>query len=188
MLEGNISLGGVVGKPASKRGTGRFRVAGGEVMKSPTLVMLIELTSLQFPAGATLDYATLDFFIDGDMVAIEDISIYSSRIRIRGFGTLDWLTQELDLRFLAGSANEIPLITTLFGLWRNLISVEVTGKLGDQKIAPAIFEPSSNPFRGAIRLGGGKNMDALDDIHLSGPSKMTTVPEETPNQNDPSGN
>jgi hypothetical protein len=184
MVEGNVSIGGVVGDPTSRRGTGRFRVAGGEVLKSPTLVMLIELTSWQFPAGATLDYATLDFFVDGDMVAIEDFSIYSSRIRIRGFGTLDWLTQELDMRFLAGSANEIPFFSSLFGAWRNLISVEVTGKVGDQKIVPTIFEPSSNPFRGAIRLGG-RNMDGLDDIDLSEPATVTKVIEEDPNDNHP---
>ncbi|MCH9058212.1 MAG: hypothetical protein IIB55_06270, partial [Planctomycetes bacterium] len=154
MLEGGLTLGGVVGDPSTRRGTGRFRVAGGQVINMPGLVMMIEVINLRFPGSAMMDYASLEFFVDGDTVGIEDLSIYSKQIKLRGFGSLDWPTREIDMHFFSGAANKLPILGDLLNLIQeNLVAVSVKGKLGEQTITPAPFTSSRSPYLKTVRVG-----------------------------------
>ena len=154
MLEGGLTLGGVVGDPSTRRGTGRFRVAGGRVISMPGLVMMIEVINLRFPGRAMLDYASLEFFVDGDTVGIEDLSIYSKQIKLRGFGSLDWPSREVDMHFFSGAATKLPILGDLLNLIQeSIVAVSVKGKLGEQTIALDPFTSSRNPYLKTVHVG-----------------------------------
>ena len=100
------------------------------------------------PAGSPLDYARASFYVDGQMMAFEQISASSKRIEILGYGTMDWATRGVDLRFRSRSVNPIPIVSELLEQLRDeLITTRVTGTMGN-------IEYSASQFGSTRRLIG----------------------------------
>lgn len=128
LLDGQVRLAGLAGRPASRRGSGFIQVSGGKVIELPLATRIIEVSNLQPPANADLDYAIADFYIDGDTIAIEDASVFSSAISIIGQGVMDWPTTELDMRFMSRAARQIPFFSPIIESIRNeMITSAVKG-------------------------------------------------------------
>lgn len=119
LLDGQVRLAGLAGRPTTRRGSGLIQVSGGKVIELPLATRIIEVSNLQLPANAALDYAIADFYIDGDTIAIEDASAFSSAISIIGQGIMDWATTELDMRFMSRAARQIPFFSPIIESIRN---------------------------------------------------------------------
>ncbi len=133
VIDGELTLGGLAGADESRRGRGTIRIWGDKVrvLSLPFVLPLIEVSNLQLPAGERLDYSHANFFIEGGMVAFQELGVYSSAVAINGSGMMTWPGLELDLRFNSRSARPIPLVSRLVeGIRDQLVSTSVKGTLG----------------------------------------------------------
>src|SRR5690606_35701851 len=121
-------------------GRGAVRIAGGSVIALPGLINLVEVSNLRAPVGARLDLAEGEFYIDGTTLAFERLSASSRTIEVLGHGTMDWATQELDLRFRSRSIRPVPFFSALLEQVRDeLITTRVTGRPGDLEFSTEAF-------------------------------------------------
>lgn len=131
LLDADVSITGVGGQIDKTAGRGVVRVAGGAVIALPGLINLIEVSNLRAPVGAQLDLAEGVFYIDGPVLAFERLSASSSSVEILGHGTMNWVTQDLDLRFRSRSIRPVPFFSSLLEQVRDeLITTKVTGRPG----------------------------------------------------------
>jgi hypothetical protein len=131
-LIGDIVLTGPVGNPSKRSGRGLVRIAGGTVLEMPGLINLVEASNLSLPAGSPLDFAEAEFYIDGPTLAFERLSASSKRVEILGYGTMDWESRGVDLRFRSRSLTPIPIVSGLIEKLRDeLITTRVSGTMGD---------------------------------------------------------
>jgi hypothetical protein len=156
VLEGAITMTGILGDDETRRGSGEFRIADGEIIELPLIIPMLEVINLSLPGSAELDYATADFYIDGDTIALENVSVYSELLEIFGWGTVEWGTLDLDLRFFSRPTKPIPVIGPLIsGIRNELVSISVSGKPGSQKMRLAPLQGTTNPRDriGMVRKG-----------------------------------
>jgi hypothetical protein len=144
-LDAGVTIGGIVGRHDSRRGSGVIEIFGGSVLRLPTLIVqLIELSNFQPPANERLDYARAVFFIDGEFVGFEDLSVFSRTVSILGTGSLDWATRNLDLRFHTRAARRIPMISQIIeGIRDELATATVKGPIGDYELRVEQFTGDS---------------------------------------------
>ncbi len=148
LLDADMSITGVTGRPDLTTGRGVVRVAGGSVIALPGLINLVEVSNLRAPVGARLDLAEGEFFIDGTTMAFERLSASSSSIEILGHGTMDWVTQDLNLRFRSRSIRPVPIFSSLLEQVRDeLITTRVTGRPGDLQFSTETFGSTRRLFR-----------------------------------------
>ena len=96
----------------------------------PGLINLIEVSNLSLPTGANIDLAQADFYVDGPTLAFEQLNASSRKIEILGYGTLNWQSRGVDLRFRSRSVTPIPIVSGLFESLRDeLITTRVTGTI-----------------------------------------------------------
>lgn len=139
-LLGDLTLTGPVGVPDRRAGRGTVEIKGGSVLALPGLINLIEASNLSFPTGATIDLAEADFYVDGPTLAFEQISASSRRIEILGYGTLNWVSRSVDLRFRSRAIQPIPVVSALFESLRDeLITTRVTGPLSEPSYSVSQF-------------------------------------------------
>ncbi len=153
---GDLTLTGPTDDPSKRSGRGLARISGGSVVTLPGLINLIEASNLSLPSGAPLDLAEAAFYVDGRTLAFEQLSMSSKRVEILGYGTLDWVSRDLDLRFSSRAVNQIPVVSGIVEKLRDeLISTRVTGKM-------------NNPQYSVQQFGSIKRLiDAMLGVELS---------------------
>lgn len=136
----DLTLTGPVGDRSKRSGRGLIQIEGGSVVSMPGVLPLIEASNLSLPASSPLDLAQASFYVDGDVVAFEQLSASSERIEILGYGTMEIPTKGVDLRFRSRAVHPIPLLSRLVEQIRDeLITTRVTGVLGDLQYSVAQF-------------------------------------------------
>ncbi len=127
----DLSMSGIIGDPSGRTGRGLIQISGGSVVALPGILNLIEASNLNLPVGSKLEDAEVEFYIAGDTLAFERLSAMSKSIEILGYGTMDWVTRVMDLRFRSRSLARIPLLSTLIeGLRDELITTKISGVPG----------------------------------------------------------
>jgi hypothetical protein len=184
VIDGNITLGGTVGDPASRRGRGTLSAGGGSVLDMPVLLPLINFSNLQIPSGEPLDTALVSFFVVGPTVAVERVSVLSSGIELRGFGTVTWPGMDLNLVFNSRSNTRVPVITPILESFRNeLVTTVVRGTVKEPKIGVEPFRSARAAF--ADLFASKTEADLLmSDLELrkndGADRRRVTAPVETP--------
>lgn len=136
----DLTMTGPVDDPSKRSGRGLAQISGGSIVALPGLINLLEVSNLSLPAGSPLDLAEASFYIDGETLAFERLSASSKRIEILGYGTMDWLSRDVDLRFRSRSVNPIPIVSELLEELRDeLITARVTGQMGNLKYSAEQF-------------------------------------------------
>jgi len=139
-LEGQISLGGIIGDNDSRRGRGRAIVSGVQIVKMPIVVPLVRLTNLELPMAERLNFARSDFFIIGNRLQVENLKLSSRSVDLFGFGTATLPDLQLDLRFHAKNKTQIPLFSRIVEKIRNeLVTAEVRGTLTNPDVKLITF-------------------------------------------------
>ncbi len=143
-LDANLSLGGVLGDNSTRRGRGSGMVGGGSVIELPLLLPLIKFSNLQLPIDERLQLATGSFYIQGDTVVFEDVSAFSSSVRIFGYGTATWPGLDLNLRFNSRAVRRLPVISGLIESIRDeIVSTSVTGNIRSPEISTSPLSSTS---------------------------------------------
>jgi hypothetical protein len=139
-MHADLALTGPLGDPDQRVGRGYVRVAGGSIVALPGLINLIEASNLKLPTGSRLNLAEAEFYTDGPTIAFERLSASSDAIEILGYGTMDWTSRDIDLRFRSRSIEPIPVLSGIIeGLRDELITIRVTGAPGSISYAPEQF-------------------------------------------------
>eukprot|EP00913_Durusdinium_trenchii_P005809 g5421.t1 len=113
LLDASVSLHADADNPASRVGRGSVIVSGGEVVELPLFLQLIEFSNLQAPVAQKLDLAQTDFFVEGDLITFENISVFSPSVEIFGYGRMRWPASDLDLVFRSQAVRPIPFLSDL---------------------------------------------------------------------------
>jgi hypothetical protein len=130
---GSLSLSGLRGEPASKRGRGIVRVVNGHLSSIPLVLQALQVMQLTLPLSGGLDFADADLYIVGDTAHFEHILFESTvgdsaALQLLGEGTLDLTTMEVTARFRPRSGIAI-LRDIIGGIGDMLYEIEVTGPL-----------------------------------------------------------
>lgn len=145
-VDAELTLAGLVGREGSRRGRGSLRVSGGDIIRLPLILPMMELSNLGLPSGDRLDFAQATFLVDGPTVAFDRIALLSGSLSVLGWGTLRLPDYDLALRFNSRGRAQLPLISGLFeGLRNELITTTVTGTVDDPQI-------NAESFSGTRRL------------------------------------
>lgn len=147
LVDGQLSIGGRLDDPASRRGRGSANIAGPSVLRMPLVMPLIRFSNLQLPTDEPLDLAHATFYIDGPVMAFEDLSVFSKSVHIMGFGTMSWPDLALDLRFNSKAIRRIPVLNWLLeGIRDEILTTQVTGTLGKPDVASVPFDSTRKFF------------------------------------------
>jgi hypothetical protein len=177
LLDGSVSLEGWIGRPATRRGRGALRINGGRVIAFPFVMRLIEVSNLQLPTAAKLDYARARFYLDGNTLSFEELSLLSRAVEILGSGTVTWPAKELDLRFNSRSARPIPILSQLVqGIRDELITTEVKGTLAAPRIRLRQFPGAQR----TLSRPGGRSEEARTLDELQRRTAARSIPAQGP--------
>lgn len=144
-VDARLTIEGIAGDLASRRGGGAIRISNGDIIKMPVMLPLIQVSNFQIPRRDRLGYLQSDFTIVGETAVFERVSLLSNSVAIEGEGTLTWPDLTLDMKFNSRSMARVPLFTDIFELLRNeIVSTRVRGTLSD----PVVRE---EPFTGTRR-------------------------------------
>ncbi len=134
-LDGTISIAGVVGKAASRRGRGLLRVQDGEVLNMPAVVPILRLSNLQPPVNERVGFGYADFYIQGERLQFDEFTLQSRSLAIDGRGSILWPDLKVDMRFVTRSLNRVPVLTDLLeGVRDELVTTTVSGTLSDPEL------------------------------------------------------
>jgi len=183
LMTGAVRLTGVVGEEGTRRGRGLIEVFGGQVLDLPLAVRVIEASNLALPVNDELDYARAEVFIEGPVVAFEELTAFSRTIGIIGSGVMTLPEAEVDLRFHTRATRRVPILSRLVESIRDeLATTSVTGPVEDFQIKLVQFanpERALDQWLSARRLAqdilagrdAGGNTDRVEPIGPTGPGK-----------------
>ena len=149
---GSLSLAGDRNKPLSRRGRGAARVIDGQIANLPLALRLLQLLELMPPISGSLDFADVAFYITGDRVVFDRLSLECPTLQLLGEGEMDFNSLELDLRFK--TRGTLGLVRDVVAqISDRLLAIVVTGTLSDPKVTivplPAVSSatrPAPSPW------------------------------------------
>ncbi len=174
LIDAQLSIGGQIDKPGTRRGRGSANIAGPSVLRMPLVMPLIRFSNFQLPTDEALDLAHASFYIDGPVMAFEDLSVFSKNVHILGFGTMTWPDLALDLRFNSKAIKRIPVLNWLLeGIRDELVTTSVTGTLGKPDVSSVPFESTRKFF--VKVFGSGMNASDKRMLELGKQAEKTTT-------------
>lgn len=181
-LDAQASLGGLIGQDATRRGRGTLVVGGERVLNIPLLVPLVRITNLQLPINEQLDFASAEYYLEGDRMTFERLCVSSRSVEILGAGSALLPQFDLDLRFRARNLHRIPIVSRVVeGIRNELVSGEVRGTVADPKISISTFRGTRqvmDEVLGRPRTPAERSLERLDPdgALLRRPGRPTPVP------------
>jgi hypothetical protein len=131
-LDAQLSVSGAVRDPEVKRGRCSARVQDGDVLNMPGVVPILEIANLHPPVGEQVDLAFADLFLDGSLLRVDQLALYSSSVRIAGMGDVSLPGLGLDLDVEARGVRHVPVLSQFFeALSDEIASIRVTGTIAD---------------------------------------------------------
>lgn len=139
LLTGNLQLTATVGQPASRRGKGELRIARARLQKLPILLGFLHVINLTLPGQGPFNAADVHYYLEGNKLVLREIYLSGSVLSMLGAGKINTQTETLDLTFLTGPARKLPRLASplrelLQGIAGQLMTVRVTGTLGEPKV------------------------------------------------------
>jgi len=137
-VDSSVRLRGQFKSPATRWGAGRFRIVEGDLGPLPLAIGLQQLLHLSMPLVEGIDYADVQFHIDGDQAVLDDIVLEASSGDIAAFsmlgsGTLDWATMSVDVRLRPRGGWLV--LRDIIGLMQDqFYEISVTGSLLDPEV------------------------------------------------------
>lgn len=137
LVDASMTFSGILDEPQTRTGLGRVRISGGDVVRMPVVMALMQLSNFQLPARDSFDYLQASFQLSGPLVTFDQVALISRTLAITGYGTMSWPGQELDLRFNSRSAGRVPLLSDVVEALRNEVATtRITGTLSEPSIDP----------------------------------------------------
>jgi hypothetical protein len=129
---GSFRLSGRRGDEDSQRGRGMIRIVEGRMVDMPIVLRLLQLMELMPPVSGSLDFADVDFYVDGGRLVFERLFLECPTLWVFGEGEMSFPGMELDIRLR--TKGTVPVVGDIVaGVSDQLFLVEVTGPVGDPK-------------------------------------------------------
>jgi hypothetical protein len=123
-------------------------VGDGSIIDIPLILRVLRVSNLQLPLSEKINAAMAEFYVEGDILNIEQFSVESKSVGIYGFGTALWPSMEIDLRYRSRSRARIPLVSTVFeGIRGEIVTGMIRGSISDPDVRLV-------PLEGASKLLG----------------------------------
>ncbi len=136
LMDATVTLRGVAGDPGSRSGRGALRINGGDVVELPGVMGLLQLSNLQLPSADPLDYLQTEFFLRGDNVDFEHISLLAESLSLVGSGRMNWADKSLNFTFNSMSRLRIPIWSDVFESLRNeIVTTTVRGTISEPDVS-----------------------------------------------------
>ncbi|MBL0927836.1 MAG: hypothetical protein IBJ11_09320 [Phycisphaerales bacterium] len=134
-LDAQLSVTGLLDDALSRAGRGIVRVQGGEVIRLPGVLPILRLSNLQAPVNEPLNFAYADFHITGPVFRLDDLSVESQSIAIRGSGIMTTPDLALDVAVNSRSLNRVPILSDILeGVRDEVVSTRVRGTLASPQV------------------------------------------------------
>jgi hypothetical protein len=146
VVDARLKVEGVSGDAQSRSGDGAIRVVGGDVLRLPLMLPLLQVSNFQAPGRDRLSYLQSDFRIRGDKAVFDHVTLLSRSVAIVGSGTLSLGDYRVDMRFNSKAISRLPVLSDLLEMVRDeIVTTRVTGRLADPSVR-------AEPFMGTRRM------------------------------------
>lgn len=133
LASGHVRLSGVLGDPATRRGSGRFEITEGSMYRLPLILAILNVLQLSVPDKDAFDTARADFLVDGNRIQLDGIRLEGKAISLTGTGTMNWPDRGVDLALISTASagwRRVPLLTDfLEGAAGEIVQLQVTGPI-----------------------------------------------------------
>jgi len=132
-LTGWLSIAGIRGDSSTRRGIGELKVSHGLFAKVPISMRALQLLQLTLPTTEAISTVSINLFISGDDVVLEEIKLTGDDTSMQGLvisgtGKLEVPSFELDVELHPRAG--WPILRDITGaLGDQLFSIKVTGQL-----------------------------------------------------------
>jgi hypothetical protein len=129
---GTFRLSGRRGDENSQRGRGRVRIVEGRMVDMPIVLRLLQLVELMPPVSGSLDFADVDFYVNGGRLVFERLFLECPTLWVFGEGEMSFPGMDLNIRLR--TRGTVPVVGDIVGgVSDQLFLVEVTGPVSDPK-------------------------------------------------------
>src|SRR5208282_5131052 len=114
-LNASLSLEGVWGESAARRGRGDVDLSGKDMYKIPLVLGLMQITNLSLPLTSPFSQATARYSVDGPLVTFENINLRSGSMVMSGSGSMNFETRKVKMTFTTDNPDwpKLPLVNGL---------------------------------------------------------------------------
>ena len=125
----------------------------------PVLLSLLQITNLSLPINSPFDSASAGYSVQGQRVAMENITLRGDSMLMQGNGTLDFDTRKVSLTFVTNNPNwpKLPLVGPLIqGARDEMLQIHVDGTLQDPRVTASSFDSVTTTVD-QVLTGGANN-------------------------------
>lgn len=127
---GQLSIRGERGVADLQTGRGSVRIAQGPIARMPFLLAVLHVLELMPPLSDSLDFGDIAFYIEGDQAVFEQMLFECPTLRLRGEGSMNLSTLDLDVLFRSRSTMAV-VGDVVGGVSDQLFGIRVSGPLTD---------------------------------------------------------
>lgn len=164
MVSGNLFLSGVSGEPARRRGGGDVTISNADLFRLPVLLDVIDAAEID---PDPMQRGRAKFFLRGDTIEFERFEVRSGSLSLLGVGSLDLVTDRMEITVLAAKAADlpdVPLLTELLeGATRELMEVHVQGTLAEPSVQTTPLRSVDQALRTLFQSSRSSRGDGLSD-------------------------
>lgn len=167
VVSGNLFLSGVSGDSSRRRGGGDVLITSADLFRLPVLFDVVSAADVDEDGPAPAQRGRAKFFLRGETIDFERFEVRSGSISMLGVGSLDLVTDRMDITVLATKAADlpdVPLLTELLeGATRELMEVRVQGTLASPSIQTTPLRSVDQALRTLFQSSRSSRGDELSD-------------------------
>jgi len=137
-MSGSLAVIGPVSSTSSRTGRLKLSISDMKVGKASLLAKLLYLLNLTQPKDFIFSRMTIDAYIKGDELLLQQVDIRGDAVAMRGSGRINLQTKAVDLDFTAGQLRlaSAPLFIESLteGLSGAFVRMKITGNFGNPQI------------------------------------------------------
>ncbi len=141
-VNASLTIAGTIGDAArSIRGRGDLLVEGPDMVEVPMLLGLTQVVSLNLPFTGGFTQAQASYTLDGQTIRFDQVQLTSPQMIIRGGGTLDFASRQIDLRFHTDSrGTKLPILGEfLDAARREMFQITLRGSLAEPVVGTGLL-------------------------------------------------
>lgn len=152
-VSASIAVEGNLHKRDELRGRGDLRVLDGNLYGVPLALGLLRVAHLTLPVDDHFHSANISYFLQDRSIRLEHLQLHSDSMRLDGGGTFDLKAGTVDIALTTSNPSGLklgPLTELIDKLRDQLVTIRVTGPLGDPKTKVEQFSGISNAFKDVV--------------------------------------
>jgi hypothetical protein len=142
-LSASMTMEGEYDRPDSRRGRGDVTMHGKDMYHIPLLLGLLQVTNLSLPISSPFNDASARYSVDGQQVALDNISLQGDNMSMSGGGSLDFDTKKVRLTFMTNNPGwlNMPVVGPIFQTAHDqLLQIHVNGTLQKPEVSASSLD------------------------------------------------